>query len=115
MTADLRRLVASLLSAAAAGCATQPGGLAVAPRIVAGETPIEIRSSAGKPSRRPAEAVVPMLAGCGIYLPFCPIVVLGAGWTRRVDGASPRQLRWTRVLVILAPVLFWVLVHRRLS
>jgi hypothetical protein len=81
MTADLPRLVASLLSAAAAGCATQPGGVAVAPRIVAGETPIEIRSSAGKPSQRPAEAAVPMLAACGIYLPFCPIVVLGAGVT----------------------------------
>jgi hypothetical protein len=43
------------------------------------------------------------------------LVVLGAGWTRRVDGASPRQLRWAPVLVFLAPVLFWVLVHRRLS
>ena len=43
------------------------------------------------------------------------LVVLAAGWTRRVDGISPLQRRVLPVLVVLAPVLFWVLVHYRLG
>ena len=41
------------------------------------------------------------------------IVLLGLGWTVRVDGASRLQLRLAHVLVALAPVMFWILVHRR--
>jgi hypothetical protein len=60
----------------------------------------------------------PVIEQSGLLLASVAIgglVMLGAGWTRRVDGASPRQLGWAPVLVIVAPVVFWVLVHYRLS
>src|SRR5882672_12967342 len=36
------------------------------------------------------------------------LVLLGTGWTARVEGLSARQHRWAPVLVIAAPVAFWV-------
>ena len=42
------------------------------------------------------------------------IALLGAGATRRTEGMSTR-LRLGYAMVIVAPVLFWVLVHRRLA
>lgn len=60
----------------------------------------------------------PVVKQSGLLLSSAAIgglVLLGVGWSRRVDGAPPRQVRWTYVFVLLAPVAFWMLVNYAVS
>lgn len=41
------------------------------------------------------------------------MVLLGATFVARVDGISRRRLRWAHVLVVLAPIFFWLGIYLR--